>query len=78
MKALIWLGYHRTGAANGKSPISNKIRKDNDFRFNGTVAVPLDSGWSVFTTLGWQDHQSNLPNNEFENFSATLGANVRF
>ncbi|MDC0360432.1 tetratricopeptide repeat protein [Alphaproteobacteria bacterium] len=57
--------------------ISNKIRKDNDFRFNGTVAVPLDSGWSVFTTLGWQDHQSNLPNNEFDNFSATLGANVR-
>ena len=25
MKALIWLGYHRTGAANGKSPIKEKL-----------------------------------------------------
>jgi hypothetical protein len=23
LKALIWLGYHRTGAANGKSPLTD-------------------------------------------------------
>jgi len=25
LKALIWLGYHRTVAANGKSPINNGL-----------------------------------------------------
>ena len=58
--------------------VSRTPREDNEFRIDGTVAVPVSQTWSVFTTLGYQDNGSNLPNNDFENFSATIGANVRF
>jgi hypothetical protein len=27
LKALIWLGYHRTGAANGKSPLNMSLMR---------------------------------------------------
>jgi len=40
--------------------------------------VPVGDRWSVFATLGYQDNISNLPNNDFENFSAALGASVKF
>ncbi len=58
--------------------VANDTRQDDDIRVNSTVAVPLADGWSVFTTLGYQWNLSNIPNNDFENFSATLGANLRF
>ena len=58
--------------------VSSTAREDNEFRVDGTVAVPVSQTWSVFTTLGYQDNGSNLPNNDFENFSATIGANLRF
>lgn len=58
--------------------VSRTAREDNEFRIDGTVAVPVSQTWSVFTTLGYQDNGSNLPNNDFENISATIGANFRF
>lgn len=76
--ATVGVQYARRNRVEANPIVSPDKREDKDFRMTGTVAVPVASGWTVFTTLGWQDHQSNLPNNEFENFSATLGANVRF
>ncbi len=63
----------------GPNPvIAPATREDDDFRLTGTLAVPVGAGWSVFTTLGYQDNSSNLPNHDFDNFSAALGANLRF
>lgn len=76
--ATVGVQYARRNRNEANPIVSPDKRSDKDFRMTGTIAVPVASGWTVFTTLGWQDHQSNLPNNEFENFSATLGANVRF
>lgn len=53
-------------------------REDEDIRIEGTVAAPVGDGWSVFTTLGYQNNASNIPNNDFDNFSASIGANFRF
>ena len=53
-------------------------REDDDLRIEGTLAAPVGDGWSVFTTLGYQNNSSNIPNNDFDNFSASIGANFRF
>ena len=58
--------------------VSVDRRKENDIRIDTGVAVPVADNWSVFATLGYQDNGSNLPNNDFENFSAALGASLRF
>lgn len=58
--------------------VSGETRKDAEITLNGSLAVPVGKGWSVFSSVGYQDNQSNLQNNEFDNFSATLGANYRF
>jgi hypothetical protein len=58
--------------------VANTTREDDVYRLGVTWAVPLGDGWSVFSTLSYQDNQSNIPNNDFENVGATLGANVRF
>ena len=58
--------------------VSAERRKEDDIRIDGAIAVPVGDRWSVFATLGYQDNISNLPNNDFENFSAALGASVKF
>lgn len=58
--------------------VSAAVREDDDFRLDGTLAVPVAPGWSVFANLGYQDNRSTILNNEFQNVSAALGANVRF
>lgn len=58
--------------------VSVEPREDDEFRIDGTVAAPVGEAWSVFATLGFQDNSSNLPNNDFQNFSVALGASMRF
>ncbi len=58
--------------------VSADTRKDAELSLNGSLAVPVGKGWSLFSSIGYQDNQSNLENNEFDNFSATLGASYRF
>lgn len=58
--------------------VSTKTRDEDDVRFDAAAAVPIGRSWSVFATVGYQDNGSNIPNNDFENFSMALGASLRF
>lgn len=58
--------------------VSASKREDDDIRLDTTLAVPMAPSWTVFGTLGMQNNNSTIVNNDFENFSFTLGANVRF
>ena len=53
-------------------------REDDVIDVSATIAAPFNGGWSAFTTLGYQFHNSNLPNNRFDNASALIGATKRF
>lgn len=63
----------------GPNPlVSPEVRRDREFRADGTVAIPVSGRWSVFTSLGLQHNRSNIPNNDFTNLSAAIGAHLRF
>lgn len=58
--------------------VSAIVREDDEFRIDGTIAAPVADSWSVFLSLGYQDNRSTVINNEFQNFSAAIGASLRF
>lgn len=58
--------------------VSVNKREDTDIRIDTTLSVPIAPNWTMFGTLGMQDNNSTIVNNDFENFSFALGANVRF
>ena len=58
--------------------VSDKRRKEDDIRVDVGASIPVDERWNVIAAFGFQNNAANLPNNEFKNFSATLGASLRF
>jgi len=58
--------------------VSTNKREDDDIRIDTTLSVPIAPSWTMFGTFGMQDNSSTIVNNDFENFSFALGANVRF
>lgn len=72
------LSYMRRDHEQANNLVSALVRQDDDYRIDSTLAVPVAPEWSVFANLGYQMNESNILNNEFDNFTFALGANWRF
>ena len=72
------LNYAHRDYEGANTLVSATVRQEDEIRIEGTLAAPIAKQWSLFATLGYQNNAANLPNNDYDNFSATLGANMRF
>jgi tetratricopeptide (TPR) repeat protein len=53
-------------------------RFDRDWRFAAVSTIPLDTDWSVVTTIGRTIRQSSISNYQFGNDYASIGVSWRF
>jgi len=53
-------------------------RFDRDWRFAAVNTIPLDTDWSVITTIGRTIRQSSISNYQFNNNYASVGVSWRF
>ncbi len=70
-------GFHREYDAADPS-ISATVRRDNEFRFDAQLFMPLASRAGLFAGIGWQRIDSNIPNYSVDNFTALSGLRVQF
>ena len=57
---------------------SSRARREQEVRINFLTAVPVTSEWTIIGTLARSVQDANLPNFEFNNNAATIGASWRF
>ena len=55
-----------------------RIRAEHELRVNFLTAVPITDDWTIIGTLGRTVQSANIPNFEFNNNAATIGASWRF
>ena len=57
---------------------SGRARAEQEVRVNFLTAVPITDDWTIIGTLARTVQDANLPNFEFNNNAATIGASWRF
>ena len=57
---------------------SGRARAEQEVRVDFLTAVPITDDWTIIGTLARTVQDANLPNFEFNNNAATIGASWRF
>lgn len=73
------VGYSRY-SYDAPNPFINSFitQVDNQYRVGLALDVPVHEQWGLLTQVQYSWSQSTLPNYGFDNFSVTVGPNVRF
>lgn len=77
--AIPTFGYSRYSYDAANPFISSLITQvDNQYRVGLALDVPVHEQWGVLTQIQYSWSESSLPNYAFDNFSVSVGPNVRF